>query len=242
MNLYEGLDTAHSVHAADGLKKQLEEHGYMNPIVSGSLEMYKHPTKPTISIANNAKTVIVSGEHTQSVHSLHSPDIGNLVHNAVQAVQHAKEIYNVSNETDPKKLHDIAINSDHNIRAANDLIHMLRKSEAASRTDEGQESLKRFTQVREHHRNILDLATNNKHTPAAGLDLAAKHGFMITHRRQATPEAIHKQVAANLDHNEYSLHAAAALTNSNTSLETLKLIGKHPSFRTKVQAHPNYRD
>lgn len=237
----ESLDTAHAVRAVENLKSQLQEHGYGEPVVRGSLEMYKHPTKPSISIAHNGKTVIVAGEHTQSAHSFHSPEMNNLVHNAIQADQHAKEIHNVTTETDPKNLHDIAINSDHNIRAANDLIHVLRKSESAQRTDEGQENLKRFTQVRDHNKSILDLATDNKHTPAAALDIAAKHGFMITHRRQATPEAIHKQVAANLDHNEYSLHAAAALTNSNTSPETLNLIGKHPSFRTKVQAHPNYR-
>lgn len=241
MNINEGIETAHGVAAIEDLKNQLTEHGYGHPRVNGSLEMYSHLTKPSINIAHNANMVIVAGEHTKSAHSVHSPEMANLVNNAVQADQHAKEIHNVTTETDPKKLHDITINSDHNIRAASDLIHTLRKSEAAQRTDEGQENLKRFTAIRDHHKSILDLATDNKHTPAEGLDIAAKHGFMITHRRKATPEAIHKQVAANLDHNEYSLHAAAALTNSNTSPETLALIGKHPSFTQKVKAHPNYR-
>ncbi len=241
MIINEGIETAHGINAVKDLQSQLISHGYSSPTRSGSVESYSHPSKPTVSIDHNAKAVVVAGDNTKAIHSIHSPNMGNLVNDSIQSEQHAKDIKNVSTETDPKKLHDMAINSDHNIRTANELIHGLRKSESAQRTDEGQENLKRFTEIRDHHKGILDLTTDNKHTPAAALDIAAKHGFMITHRRQASPDAIHKQVAANLDHSEYSLHAAAALTNSNTSAKTLDLIGAHPSFMHKVQSHPNYR-
>ncbi len=239
MNFNESFSANDLASATENVKNQLTTHGYKQPIHSGNFEIYHHDTKPSIAIDHNSKTAMVMGKHSSSIHSLHS-NIDNLVGDATESEQHGKEISDIKTETNPDKIHQTAINSDHNIRTSNELIHGLRRTQASHPTAEGAESLNRFTKIRDHHKSVLDLITDNKHANGDSLDIAAKHGFMITHRRKANPESIHKQVVNNLSHDEYSLHAEAALTNSSTPKKTLDVIGQHPSFKNKVKLHPNF--
>lgn len=241
MTINENFDTATHSAMLGHLHNQLTSHGYNPPLRNGASEIYSHESKPTIHIDHNAKTVSVIGKHTSSINSIYSPHVRDLISDSIVKEHRANELHNMNTETDPSKIHQMAVNSSHNIRTAEELIHGLRKKQSAMPSAEQQNDIQKFTEIRDHHRSVLDALTNNKHANAESLDIAAKHGLMITHRRKANPDTIHKQVAHALSNDEYSLHAAAALSNSTTPKKTLDLISSHPYFANKVQDHPNWR-
>ncbi len=231
--LNESLFNSNTTHQnTRAIQASAISHGYNEPLRSGSVEIYKHPTKPDIFLDHATHTVSIDG-NTHSLHNL-SP---NVIEDAIDTKHRESELNTAISSDNPTQIHSLAKSADYNIKQATPLINSILKKSIMDSDDI--EHLKRFKSIRSHSKEVLEHISLNKHATSASLDLAAHHGVTVTHRTKANPETIHSQVVSEIKSGSIGNAVNGAISNINTNKETLQHIADNvPHLQAKVSQHP----